>query len=86
MANIKSAIKRSRQAIKRRSHNTVLRSRTYTAIKKARKLIDSKDPAVKDAVKAACSEIDKMVPKGIFAKNKAARLKSRLVAALKKVA
>ena len=87
MANIASAKKRAKQTIVREARNSSLRSRAYTAIKKARKALFS--GVVSDAqtaVKGAFSQIDKMVPKGIFRKNKAARLKSRLNASLKRVA
>lgn len=85
MANIESAKKRARQTIKRQAHNYALRSRVSTFLKKARKAIvgDSVEVA-QTAVKTAMSQIDRMVPKGIFHKNKAARLKSRLNACLKK--
>ena len=87
MANIQSAKKRARQAIKRRAHNISIKSRAYTFIKKARKLIEAgaKDEAGV-AVKAAMHEIDQITAKGLFHKNKAARLKSRLNASLKKLA
>ena len=87
MANIKSAKKRARQVVKQNLHNSALRSSTYTAIKKARKaIVAGAKPEAAEAVKKAMSQIDKMVPKGIFNKNKAARLKSRLNASLKKLA
>lgn len=85
MANIASAKKRVKQTIKRQERNTSLRSRVYTYLKKARKAIanGSKSDA-EVAVRAAFSQIDRMVPKGIFHKNKAGRLKSRLNASWKK--
>lgn len=86
MANIESAKKRARQTIKREARNTSLRSRVYTYLKKARKALSAGSKAeAQESVKAAFSQIDKMVPKGIFHKNKAARLKSRLNARLKKL-
>jgi len=85
MANIASAKKRAIQTVKRHAHNTALRSRAYTYIKKARTAIaTSENTEAQAAVKAAFSQIDRMVPKGIFHKNKAGRLKSRLNASLKK--
>jgi small subunit ribosomal protein S20 len=85
MANIASAKKRAIQTVKRQARNTTLRSRAYTCLKKARKAISSSaNDEAQTAVKEAFSQIDKMVPKGIFPKNKAARLKSRLNAQLKK--
>lgn len=86
MANIASAKKRTRQIIKRSARNTSQRSRAYTFLKKARKaLFSGATEEAKVAVKEAFSQIDRMVPKGIFHKNKAARLKSRLNASLKKL-
>ena len=86
MANIKSAKKRARQSIHNRARNVMLRSRAYTFIKKARKFLETGAKTdAEQAVKLAMREIDMMVPKGIFHKNKAARLKSGLNAQLKKV-
>lgn len=86
MANIASAKKRAKQTIKREARNSALRSRAYTAIKKARKAIAAGVVAeAQSAVTGALSQIDRMVPKTIFHKNKAARLKSRLNAKLKKL-
>ena len=91
MANIQSAKKRIKQTAKHRLRNSSLRSRTVTFLKKARQAIDLSQSdknlldTAKSAVTTAMSHIDRMVPKGIFHKNKAARLKSRLNAKLKKV-
>jgi len=86
MANIASAKKRTIQIIKRSARNASLRSRAYTYLKRARKAISSgAQEEAKTAVREAFSQIDRMVPKGIFHKNKAARLKSRLNASLKKL-
>ena len=87
MANIQSAKKRARQGIKRRLHNQSLRSSCYTFVKKARSFVHAgaKSEALA-AVRLAMSAIDRMSAKGIFHKNKAARLKSRLNSALKKIA
>lgn len=84
MANIKSAEKRARQAIRRRAHNVTLRSKMRTAIKKARTAIASGEKAgASAAVKAAIPVIDSMVNKGIIHRNTAARHKSRLSALVK---
>ena len=87
MANIKSAEKRARQAIKRRAHNITLRSKMRTAIKKARSALAAgeKDGA-QAAVKAATPVIDSMVNKGIIHRNKAARHKSRLTKQIRALA
>jgi small subunit ribosomal protein S20 len=84
LANIKSAKKRARQAIKRRAHNVTLRSRVRTAVRSVVKLITAGD---KDAAKAAfvevVPEIDRMAGKGILTKSRAAHYKSQLNAKLR---
>ena len=73
MANIKSARKRARQAIKRRGHNMSLRSRMRTQIKKVLSAVSSgnKDAATAE-YKAAVPEIDKIANKGLIHGNQAA--------------
>ena len=79
MANIKSAIKRARQAETRRQHNVALRSRMRTSMKKVLKAIDSGDADAATALyREAVPQIDTMVNKGLIHRNKAARHKSRL--------
>ena len=79
MANIKSAKKRARQAVKRRAHNMSLRSRFRTYLKKVDVAIEAGDQsAARDALHSARPVIDSMVMKGIIHKNKAARHKGRL--------
>ncbi len=79
MANIKSAQKRARQAVKRRDHNKALRSRVRTHIKKVLAAIRAGDPEAAQAhFKEAVPVIDSMVNKGILHANNAARHKSRL--------
>ena len=87
MANIKSARKRARQAIKRRSHNMSLRSRMRTQIRKVLGAVSSgnKDAATTE-YKAAVPEIDKLANKGLIHGNKAARHKSRLNKMIKALA
>lgn len=87
MANSAQARKRARQADKQRDHNASLRSELRTAIKRVAKAIDAGN---KDAAKAAFVEsqgtIDSIADKKIIHKNKAARHKSRLSAAIKAMA
>ena len=79
MANIKSAEKRARQAVKRRAHNMAARSRLRTSIKTVMTALGSGDKnEATAAVKAARPVIDTMVTKGIIHANKAARHKSEL--------
>ena len=79
MANIKSAQKRARQAVGRRSLNMSQRSRVRTVIKKVLAAVKTGDrEAAEASYKAAVPVIDSMVNKGILHANKAARHKSRL--------
>jgi small subunit ribosomal protein S20 len=84
LANIQSAKKRARQAVKRRAHNMSLRSRMRTAVKKVLAGIRAGDRAAAEAsYRAAMPVIDSMVNKGIIHANKAARHKSRLNARIR---
>ncbi len=84
MANIKSAEKRARQAVKRRAHNMTLRSKMRTAVKKVRAAAATGEKtAALDAFKSAVPVIDSMVNKGIVHRNTASRHKSRLSALVK---
>jgi len=87
MANIASAKKRARQAEGRRQHNASLRSELRPAVKDTRKAIAAGDKKAATAVfQRATSVIDSIADKNIIHKNKAARHKSRLAAALKGLA
>jgi small subunit ribosomal protein S20 len=80
LANIKSAIKRNKQAEKRRLRNRIFAGRARTFVKKARGAIG--DGGVEDARQAtlqAIKALDKAAEKGIIHKNNAARRKSRLM-------
>ncbi|KTD53215.1 30S ribosomal protein S20 [Legionella santicrucis] len=87
MANIKSAIKRARQNVKLRQHNASARSMFRTYIKNVLKAVESGN---KEAAQAAYTKaqpiIDKAAGKGLIHKNKASRIKSRLVARVKAMA
>ena len=84
LANIKSAKKRARQAIKRRAHNVALRSRVRSAIRKVMKAVETGDKeGAKAGFKAVVPEIDRMAGKGILRKNRAAHYKSQLNARLR---
>ena len=87
MANIKSAEKRAKQAVKRRAHNMAARSRLRTSIKKVLAAVEAGDKtAASAAFKAAQPVIDTMVSKGIIHANKAARHKRELNARVKTLA
>lgn len=87
MANIASAKKAARQAVKRRASNTSQRSALRSAIKEVRKAIAAGDKAAAKAVfQRSVSTIDSIADKDILHKNTAARYKSRLSAAVKAMA
>ena len=87
MANIKSAKKRVLIAEANRDRNVAFKTSIKTAVKKALALATGED---KEALNTAVSKVyqlcDKAVSKGILHKNTAARKKSRLVLAIKKIA
>ncbi len=87
MANSAQARKRARQADKQRDHNASLRSELRTAIKKVAKAIESGDKAAAKVVfSESTSIVDSVADKKVIHKNKAARHKSRLSAAIKAMA
>ena len=87
MANIKSAKKRVLIAEANRQRNVAFKTSIKTAVKKALELANGED---KEALNTAVSKVyqlcDKAVVKGILHKNTAARKKSRLTLAVKKLA
>jgi small subunit ribosomal protein S20 len=79
VANTAQAKKRARQAEAHREHNATRRSLMRTEIKKALKLIESKDkPGAQAAYRRAASVIDRLAAKGLLHRNTASRYKSRL--------
>ena len=79
MANIKSAKKRILQTRKKTEFNRFIKSRVRTKIKKIFSLIKTKN---KDEAKLNFlsfeSDVSKAISKGVFKKNTASRLVSRL--------
>jgi small subunit ribosomal protein S20 len=87
MANTAQAKKRARQAAQQRLHGMAQRSEYRTAVKKVRKAIEAGDKAAAQAVfLASVSAMDSLADKRVVHKNKAARQKSRLSAAIKAMA
>lgn len=87
MANSAQAKKRARQAARQRVHNMAQRSAYRTAVKKVRKAIDAGDKAAAQAMlNDNMRVIDSLADKRVVHKNKAARQKSRLSAAIKAMA
>ena len=87
MANIKSAKKRVLIAEANRQRNVAFKSSIKTAVKRVLELAQGED---KEALNASLSKVyqlcDKAVSKGILHNNTAARKKSRLTLAVKKLA
>ncbi|HLS51958.1 MAG TPA: 30S ribosomal protein S20 [Burkholderiaceae bacterium] len=84
MANTPQARKRARQAVARNKHNASMRSMMRTYIKHVRAAIAAGDKnAATEGFRKATSVIDRVADKNIIHKNKAARHKSRLSAAIK---
>lgn len=87
MANIKSAAKRARQAVKRAGRNSSVLSGLKTEQKKLRKAIATGDEAATKAGYAkVASALDKAAKRGVIHKNTASRGKSKLARALKPAA
>ena len=83
MANIASARKRARQSEKQRQHNASLRSELRTAIKKAKSAASGDKKTALAVFRQSAAVIDSIADKKIIHKNKAARHKSRINAAIK---
>ena len=82
-----SGRKRARQDLVLNAANSSLRSRFRTVVKNVVKAVATGDKAkASETFKSAQSVIDSVADKGIFHKNKAARLKSRLSAKVKALA
>lgn len=87
MANSAQALKRAKQAEKRRQLNASQRSAMRTAVKKVLSAIQAGDKAAANELfRGAQSKLDGMARKGIIEKNKAARSTSRINARIKAMA
>ena len=85
MANTKSAKKRPEKSAAQRIKNRTMRSRMRTAVKKLRAAVASGDEKMaQELLPLTLKVVDSSAQKGIIHRNKAARTKSRLVAALRK--
>lgn len=87
MANIKSAIKRAKQAEANRTRNRACKSSILSARKKVLEAIGTgnKDEAQKK-YSSYTSVLDKAAKKGVIAKNNASRKKSRVALSIAKMA
>lgn len=87
MANIASAKKRARQAVKNRERNVAQRSMIRSTIKKVVKALDAKDKTAAEVAYAAMVPVvDRYADRGQLHKNKAARHKSRLLERIRALA
>ena len=82
-----SGRKRARQDVKLNAHNSALRSQFRTVVKNVNKAAAAGDKTqAAELFKAGQSVVDSVADKGLFHKNKAARLKSRMAAKIKALA
>jgi small subunit ribosomal protein S20 len=79
VANIRSQIKRNRQAVKRQARNKAVRSELRTRTKKANAAIAEDVSSADDEIRLAIKRIDKAATKGVIHKNQAANRKSKLM-------
>ena len=87
MPNNRNAAKAMRQNEKRRLRNRAARTSLRTVIRKVREAAAGSDTgAVETAFRTAVKKLDQAASKKFIHRNKAARLKSRLSALLKKPA
>jgi len=86
MANSAGSKKRARQAIKRNKHNSQIRAKVRTFIKKVTYAIEAGNKEEAQSGYATMQKnVDQAVSKGLMHKNQAARRKSRLVAQIKEL-
>jgi small subunit ribosomal protein S20 len=79
VANIRSQIKRNRQAVKRQARNKAVRSELRTRTKNANAAIAEDVTSADEAIRLAVKRIDKAAAKGVIHKNQAANRKARLM-------
>lgn len=85
MANHPSALKRERQAKKRRQRNRGILSAVRTAVKRVQTALSEKNQdQAKTALKDATSSLDGAASKGVIPKARASRKISRLAARVNK--
>lgn len=84
MANSASSKKRAKQAVTRNKHNSKIRAKVRTFIKKVTYAItDGNKEEAQTGYAAMQKNVDQAVSKGLMHKNQAARRKSRIVAQIK---
>jgi small subunit ribosomal protein S20 len=86
MPTTKSAKKRLRQSLTRRASNRATRSVLKTHVRKVRDAVAAADAAAAgEALRVTAKKLDQAAAHGVIHANSAARLKSRLSAAIKAV-
>ena len=80
MANIKSAKKRIKTTGRNNLRNKAVKSEVKTLRKQAEAAIQSKAENQTSLLKLFSARVDAAVSKGVFHRNKAARLKSKILA------
>ncbi len=84
MPNTKSAKKRLRQSLERRTRNRAVKSAVKTQLRQVREAVTAGDVAKAEAgFKVVQKKLDQAAAKNVIHKNAAARIKSRLSARLK---
>ena len=84
MANSAGSKKRARQAVKRNKHNSQIRAKVRTFVKKVAYAVAAGNKKEADSgFEAMQKNVDQAVNKGLIHKNQAARKKSRLSAQIK---
>jgi small subunit ribosomal protein S20 len=86
VANTKQAEKRHGQSLKRRDRNRYQVSTLKGLLKSARAAVDAQDANASELVTKTTSALDKVASKGAIPRQRAARLKSRLMLRLQKSA
>ncbi|MDD2492460.1 MAG: 30S ribosomal protein S20 [Bacilli bacterium] len=87
MANIKQQAKRNLTNEKRRLQNAAFKSSVKTAVKSVEAAVANKNlEEAQEALKLACTKLDKALAKGIYHKNFVSRNKSRLAKLLNSLA
>ncbi len=84
MPNTKSAEKRLRQSLERRTRNRAVKSALRTQMRKVREAVQAGElERAQSEFRLACKKLDQAAAKGVIHPNSAARRKSRLSAAVK---
>ena len=84
MPNTKSAKKRHRQSLDRRTRNRAAKSTLKTLVKKVRSALEAANVTQAEAdYRVAVKKLDQTAARRIIHRNAAARVKSRLSAAIK---